>query len=98
MVAVFCMTMCSLSALAVIDVVGPYNQDDGGNKKPGLIGMENLFEQQHGDAQCKNVNGLFVVVVLFVTMGKRINPNCSGKQDHENFEPQVVDDIDAQDR
>ncbi len=97
MVAIVRMTMRSLSALAVIDIVGRNNQDDGGNKKPVLVGMENLFEQQHGDSQCKNINGLFVVVVFFVTMRKRINPNRGCKQDHENLKPEVVDDIDAQD-
>jgi hypothetical protein len=92
------MTVVRPSALAVIDVVGGYNQEHGGDQKPNLISMKKLFQDQHQDSEAKNKEGLLVVMVLSVTMGQRIASNGSSQQDHENLKPNIVDDIDAQHR
>jgi len=42
--AVVCMTIVRFSALAVIDVMGGYNQEHGGDQKPQLVRMKELLE------------------------------------------------------
>jgi hypothetical protein len=90
------MTIVRLSALAVIDVVCRDNQEHGGDEKPKLIGMKELLEDQHQDAQGKNIKCLLVVVVFPVPMRQRIASDGSGKQDHEYLKPNIVDDVDSQ--
>jgi hypothetical protein len=90
------MTIVRFSALAVIDVMGGYNQEHGGDQKPQLVRMKELLEDQHQDSQPKNDKRLLVVMVFLVSMGKRIASNGSRQQDHENFEPCIVDDVDSQ--
>jgi hypothetical protein len=92
------MTIVRLPALAVIDVMGGYNQEHGGYEKPKLMGMKELLEDQHQDTQSKNIEGLFVVMVFPVSVGQRVASNGSCQQDHEYLKPWIVDDVDAQHR
>jgi len=78
--------------------MGGYNQKHGGDQKPKLVRVKELFEDQHQDTQGKNKQGLFAMVMFPVSMGKRIASDGSSQQDHENLKPRIVDDVDSQHR
>jgi hypothetical protein len=96
MTAIVCVAMCSLSAVGVIEVMRTDYQHNSRNQKPHLLGMQYLFQHEEDHPGNKNRDGEFFMVMLAKTVHQGIDSYDQGNHDHQEFKPNVVDDIDPE--
>ena len=95
MVAIIRMGMVVHPAKPEIQQVSRYDQGNGRNQQPGLVMDKKLFYDQENKPCSKKRNGKPAVMMLFITMIKRIGANQERQNDHSGFEKDIMNDIDA---
>ena len=71
------------------------DQGNSHNQQPGFMVNKKLFHYQENEACKKKRKGQQTVMMLVITMVKGIRPNAKGEQNHPNFKPDMMNDVDS---
>lgn len=96
MLTIFRMCMIVYSASTIISDVCKDDEQNRRNEQHGFVLNEKLLCDQKRRSDIEKKQGLKAVVVLFVSVPKRIGPDAQRKTDHCRFEQQIMDDVDPE--
>lgn len=97
MVAILRMGVVMHPARAVIPQVRPNDSHYRERKQPILLFMPDLLRDKKGNADGENDQGNKAVMVPAVAMPQRVSAYDKCQCNHKIFEPNMIDDIHAQD-
>jgi hypothetical protein len=98
MVASSSLALVGFPAIPVIQQMRGNDESYGRNQESDLVIMKCLFEKKQDDTKAKKQRRQEAPVMLLVSVPEGVESNDHRHQDHQVFEPNIFNDVCAQDR